>query len=965
MDLTDTTNRNGVTTSVCGGIPFFNQQSARRVGGMAKRLPFVLAITATFTATSLLKVAGAENSSVDVASASTSYAPSLVILPAKIALTGRDSQQRLVLQRTNADGMFLGQVDTDVTWESSDPSVATVELVPTRHATGQAWVDNAAPNNAATDEAENGKPSTDASSTAADRRDEVAPDRGAMAFVVRPHANGTATISARKEGRQTTCIVTVHDVDVPNDREFRRHVLPVFAKQGCNSGACHGALAGKGGFKLSLRGYDPPGDYVAMTQEARGRRIELGDPGRSLVLAKPSGALPHKGGLRLDSKSAGYAIVARWIRGGAPPPSEKDADLVSLTVSPDAAILEQGDAQQLIVQATYSDGRTEDVTEWAKYSSTDATVTDVDPSGRVKVIGRGEGAVVVWFSSQIVLSRVTSPYSNDTLNMDRDGENHDVGEPASHSDDSSFAQTTSAQPANANTQPAFAPSNFVDTLVLDKLAQLGLRPSPRCDDATFLRRVYLDTIGMLPTSDEVVAFLNDRDADKRDQVVDSLLSRKEFVDYWSYRWSDVFLVNGKKLRPDAVKAYYEWIRGHVEANTPWDEMVREVVTARGFSLENGETNFYALHQTPEEMAENVSQAFLGLSIGCAKCHNHPLEKWTNDQYYAMANLFSRVRVKGWGGDARSGDGRRTLFVSSRGDLTQPLTGKPQPPAPLDAAPLAFEDPRDRRVYLAEWLTAPENPYFSRAIANRVWANFMGVGLVEQIDDLRVSNPASNEALLSALADLLVERHFDLKALMQVILQSETYQRSSQPIDGNRQDKRFYSRYYPRRLMAEVLLDAISQVTGTPTEFQQIAYDGADVQETKEYPLGTRAIELYDSAVASDFLNKFGRNKRDIVCECERSNKPSMVQVLHISNGTTINDKLKFQGSCVDRALQTEVNPSVLVEQAYLSTLCRYPTSDEREKLAAILASENADAKQAALEDLYWSLMSSREFLFTH
>ena len=384
------------------------------------------------------------------------------------------------------------------------------------------------------------------------------------------------------------------------------------------------------------------------------------------------------------------------------------------------------------------------------------------------------------------------------------------------------------------------------------------------------------------------------------------------------------MLNGALLRPEAVKAYYQWIHHRVEANTPWDQFAREVVTAQGSSFENGATNFYALHQDPETMSENVSQAFLGLSIGCAKCHNHPLEKWTNDQYYAMANMFSRVRAKGWGGDSRSGDGKRTLFVVSKGELTQPLTGKPQPPTPLDGEPLAFDAPDDRRVHLAAWLTAPENPYFARSIANRVWANFFGVGLVESVDDMRDSNPASNEELLSATADFVVSNKFDLKTLMRAILQSHTYQRSSHPLAENQDEHRFYSRYYPRRLMAEVMLDAISQVTDVPTDFTEIAYPGADKQKTDFYPKGTRALQLYDSAVASYFLETFGRNERQITCECERSDEPSMVQVLHISNGDTLNSKLQAKEGRVEKLLGSDSPNYAIVEQTYLMSVARYP-----------------------------------------
>jgi hypothetical protein len=374
------------------------------------------------------------------------------------------------------------------------------------------------------------------------------------------------------------------------------------------------------------------------------------------------------------------------------------------------------------------------------------------------VIGYGEGAVTAWYSSQIAIARITSPFPNEVP-----------------------AEVFAAAPQR----------NLIDARVLEQLEQLNLRPSPRSTDSEFVRRVFLDTIGVLPTPDETLAFVSDQAPAKRDALIEALLVRPEFVDYWTYRWSDLFLVSGKQLRPDALESYSAWLREQVEKNVPWDEIVRQVVTAKGSSVENGATNFYALHQDPETMAESVSQAFMSLSINCAKCHNHPLEKWTNDQYYSFANLFSRVRAKGWGGDTRNGDGKRTLFVETRGDLIQPRTGKAQAPAPLDGEAIATDDPADRREALAAWLTSPKNPYFTRAIANRVWANFFGRGIVESVDDMRASNPASNEPLLAALAEFLVGHGYDLNSLMRLILQSETYQRSSLTVDGNRGDTRYF------------------------------------------------------------------------------------------------------------------------------------------------------------------------------
>ncbi|MDB5387234.1 MAG: hypothetical protein JWM11_2880, partial [Planctomycetaceae bacterium] len=505
----------------------------------------------------------------------------------------------------------------------------------------------------------------------------------------------------------------------------------------------------------------------------------------------------------------------------------------------------------------------------------------------------------------------------------------------------------------------------IDDIVLTRLEKLRLAPSPIVNDSEFLRRAYLDTIGTLPKPDEVRTFLADASPEKRDKVIESLLARPEFVDYWTYKWSDMLLINGQKLRPPAVKSYYEWIHKQVAANTPWDEFVRLIVTAQGSSVENGATNFYALHQDPEEMAENTSQAFLGLSIGCAKCHNHPLEKWTNSQYYSFANLFARVKAKGWGGDFRSGDGVRTLYVASKGDLIQPLTGKPQPPTPLDGQPLAFDAEEDRRIALANWLTSAENPYFSRSIANRIWANFFNVGIIEPVDDLRISNPATNEELLSATARYLVDHKYDLKPLMRVILQSKTYQRSSIALPENKDEKRFYSRYYPKRMMAEVLLDAISQVSDVPTDFTEIGFPGNDKAKTDAYPKGTRAIQLHDSAVASYFLKAFGRNSREITCECERSEEPSMVQVLHISNGDTINQKLKVKDNRLGKLLTASQTDDQIVEEVFLQALSRFPTAEEKTRIQAVLAESPGTDRREVLEDVIWGIMSSREFLFNH
>ncbi len=808
-------------------------------------------------------------------------AESLKILPEQITLTGPEASHRFLALKM--DGEFAGK-SRPVAFTTSDPAVVS-----------------------------------------------IGPDGVAVAS-----GNGDATITALASGGESaTADVTVRGFTRAHAWSFRNHVLPVITKADCNSGGCHGALAGKGGFALSLMAYAPLKDYHTITRGARGRRVELADPARSLLLTKPTAAAKHKGGRRLDPGSRDYQIVAEWIAAGAAPPTEADAAIARIEVIPALSLLAPGDSQQLVVRAFYSDGRVEDVTQWARFTAADESVARVDKkTGELQVVGHGEGAVTAWFSSRIVMARVTSPFPNKIP-------------------DAVFTKAPRR--------------NFIDDLVLDQLRQLHLEPSPRAGDTEFIRRAWLDTIGMLPTPEETRAFLDSggETSKKRDRVIEALLARPEFVDYWTYRWSDLFLISGRNLRPDALKAYYEWLRGEVAANTPWDGIARQVLTAKGGSIENGATNFYAVHQDPETMAENVSQVFMALSINCAKCHNHPLEKWTNDQYYAFANLFARVRAKGWGGDARSGDGIRTLYLESRGDLDQPRTGKPQVPAPLDGDPVPVDDTGDRRAHLADWLTSPENPYFTRAIANRVWAAFFGKGLVNPVDDLRASNPASNAPLLDALAAYLVEHRYDLKSLMRVILQSETYQRSSVALAGNRDDTKYFSHYYPRRLMAEVLHDAIAGVTEVPGDFTDVILQDGSGQKTEFYPKGTRALELYDSAVGSYFLKIFGRNERAIACECERSDQPSMVQVLHLSNGTTVNEKLASEESRVTRMLGSGHSDAEMIEDAFFLCLSRAPTARERSGLEKMFAEMPGDEKRVAVEDLFWALMTSREFLFQH
>ncbi|MBK8092114.1 MAG: DUF1553 domain-containing protein [Verrucomicrobiaceae bacterium] len=708
---------------------------------------------------------------------------------------------------------------------------------------------------------------------------------------------------------------------------FRNTIQPILTRYGCAMGACHGAAAGQGGFRLSLRGFDDEGDWLSITRSANGRRLTLEDPARSLFLLKAVKAVPHKGDKRFEVNSVEYKAIADWIAAGAPGPQADDPRIVSLSVAEPHLVTQAGKSVQLKVTAKFSDGQSEDVTRWCKYNATNASVATVDDAGLIKITGSGEATVSAWYLSLLSVTTVTVPNPGKV-------------------DTEAFA--------------ALKPRNFIDEHVLTKLRELNIPPSGRASDAEFIRRAFLDTIGVLPSPDEAKVFLTDKAANKRDHLIDALLKRPEFVDYWSHRWSDLFLVNGDKLMPEAMWAYYNWIRRHVAANTPWDAMVRDLLTATGSTLEHGGGNFFVLNDEPTKCAETVSVAFMGTSIACAKCHNHPMEKWTYDQYYAFANLFARVRSKN-GTQANE----RVLFSDTQGDLVAPLTGKPQPPRPLDAVQsVSMTSTEDRRITLAKWLTGADNKLFQRAIVNRVWANFFGSGLVEAVDDLRVTNPASNEPLFAAACEHLVKQKFDLKALMRTILQSETYQRSSITQPENITDLRYGSHYVPRRLKAEVLLDTVSQVTAAPTTFK-IDRRNANRGTADAYPMGFRALQLPDSNIASYFLKSFGRADRVATCECERTNEPSMAQALHIANGETLNTKLAQKDNRLDALLTSKQPDAKIIEEAYLLTLTRAPTDRELEKATALLTSAKPEDRRTTLEDLFWGLMSSKEFLFNH
>ena len=748
---------------------------------------------------------------------------------------------------------------------------------------------------------------------------------------LKPTGNGEATVSATVNGKTTTAKVTVTAFDKPFEWSFANHVIPTLTRTGCNSGACHGALAGKGGFKLSLRGYDHAADHFVMTRQALGRRIDTTAPESSLLLQKATRKLTHGGGSRFEADSDHYQLLREWVAAGAHGPKDADAKLLSIEAFPPAALLKPKDTLRVIVRAKYSDGRVEDVTRWAKFTSTEETVATVDEGGRVSVASPGETAVAVLFGTKVTTATVTVPFPNriDAAAYDRSPKH-----------------------------------NFIDEHVLRKLKLLNLPPSDPAADAEFIRRAFLDTCGILPKPDEVAAFLKDTAADKRAKLIDALLARPEFVDYWAHKWSDLLLVSTRKLPQPAVFGFYRTVRTAVAANRPWDQFARDILTASGSTLSNGGGNYFVLHKDVSEAVESTAVTFLGTSITCARCHNHPLEKWTQDQYWGLASLFSRVGLK-------NGDRTGEQFVLSQptGEALHPRKGVAMPPTPLDGTSLPPDSTADRREHFAAWLTAPENPFFAKAVVNRVWRNYLGRGLVEAEDDLRDTNPPTNRELLDALAAEFVKAKFDTQHLMKLILNSAAYQRSSKPLPGNAADDRFYSRYLLRRLSAEVILDAYSDVTGVPTPFEQVAIGASGgTAATALYPPGTRAVQLPDSLLVSQFLDSFGRAERSLTCSCETTKDSSVTQALHLNNGKTLNDKLRSDKSVVARWVADERSDAEIVNELFALALGRSPTADERRKVVAVLtdaAKAGPKARREAVEDAVWAVLTGKEFVFNH
>jgi hypothetical protein len=732
-------------------------------------------------------------------------------------------------------------------------------------------------------------------------------------------SNGSATIAVSVGDVTHTVAVTVKGVAAQPALGFKEHVMPVLAKAGCNAGACHASQYGKGGFKLSVFGFAPEDDYRAIIRDSLGRRANTIVPSASLLLRKPTGAVPHEGGQRLQAGSVDYQILEQWLGMGAPPPSAKEPKVVSLRLWPSRRVGPLGFTQQLQVLARYDNGQTRDVTALAQFSSMDEGVLSVSPTGQVVTVGRGQGVALVRFEEQAEIATFVVPYA-DSVDL-----------------------------------AGWRNNNFIDQFAADKFREIGISPSPLCDDATFLRRAYLDAIGTLPTPEQAAAFLDSKDPDKRNQLIDALLGltgdptrdvyNNAYAAYWALKWADLIRSTSRALGEQGMWALHNWLTASFRDNKPFDRFVRELLTARGSIYSNGPANYFRIANNPQDLAEATSQIFLGVRLQCAKCHHHPYETLGQEDYYSFAAFFARV------GNKNSQEfgifGRETVVVvRSNGEVSHPRTGQIMKPTPLHGKPAA--ETRDRRQALADWLTRPDNPYFARNIVNRYMAYLLGRGLVEPIDDLRATNPPSNVALMDALAADFVKSGYNVKHLLRTIMRSRLYQLDSQPLPSNAADSRFYSHYNVKRLAAEPLLDAVDAATGVPTKFEKV-------------PLGTRAIELPDAQYNDYFLTTFGKPRRQGVCECERVSEPNLAQALHILNGDIVTAKISAPTGRIARLLAAKKSHNDIVNELYLATLCRRPTNHEQ----AIWRQQLAEAPNAKVfyEDLLWSLLNSKHFLF--
>lgn len=729
--------------------------------------------------------------------------------------------------------------------------------------------------------------------------------------LILPRSNGETEIVIRHEGQQQRIPIEVTDMLAPVPVSFRREVIPVLTKARCNSGGCHGKAEGQNGFKLSVFGFNAAEDHAAIVLEGRGRRVALTAPEQSLLIRKGVASVPHGGGQKIQPESYQYDLLARWLAEGArfDQSEESEDQIVAIEVQPEMRNLPVGGAQQLRVVAINSRGDRRCVTSQAEYESNASSIADVSASGLVQGSDiPGEAAILVRYLGHVSVSRITIPRPE--IQFDR---------PPEH--------------------------NFVDRHVWDKLQRLGIKPSDLSEDAMFLRRVYLDTIGTLPTGEETESFLADERPDKRTRLIASLLQRDEYADHWTMKWLDILRADQLKITPQATVAMQRWLRECFRQNRPFDQFARELLTAQGATTAQGPASFYKILSKPEQASQAISQLLLGVRIECAQCHHHPSERWSQADYVGLAGFFTGVKLKKipGGGDA---------VVSLGGsDLPHPRTGVPIPARPLGGETIEFSPQEDRRAALADWVTARENPFFAKSIANRLWAHYFGRGLVEPIDDLRETNPASNEPLLDALAQHLQELDYDLQAFTQTLLQSRAYQLSSRANESNQDDRQNFSHAAFKTLPAEVLLDAISQVTKVPEKFNG-------------WPEGYRAIQVWDNRMPSYFFKIFGRPVRATVCECERSDEPSIAQALHLLNSPEIMSKVSARTGQARSLAESNRTPEQIIEALYLQMLSRYPKPEEQRLMLQAFQGEDRQ-RAAAVEDIQWALLNSREFILNH
>lgn len=724
-----------------------------------------------------------------------------------------------------------------------------------------------------------------------------------------PAVDGQTTLEIEFQGHKATAPVVVKDAAADRPISFQLDVMPVFMRSGCNTGSCHGAARGKDGFRLSLFGFDPQGDYYRLTREIGTRRINLAVPADSLLIEKNIGAVPHTGGKRFEANSEYNQTLMRWLEAGAPNDAAPTPKVERVELYPNSIVLEGADAtQQFIVRAVYADGTDRDITDLTVFLTNNDNSAPINPSGLVTAAARGEAFVMARFETHTVGSQVL------------------------------------VLPKDLQYAPPAIVGNYVDQLVGSKLNKVRVLPSGICTDEEFLRRVSIDITGTLPTEEEYTAFMADASPDKRAKLIDRLLEKKEFSEIWAMKWAELLMVkSSNQVSYKSMFLYHSWLTDKIAKNVPLNQMVIELLGANGGTFTSPATNYYQIETDTLKTAENVAQVFMGIRTQCAQCHNHPFDRWTMDDYYSFAAFFSQIGRKG-GEDYRE----TVIFNRGGGEVNHPVGGRVMPPKFLGAVTPDLAG-QDRRVAMAKWLTSPENPYFATSVANRVWAHFFGRGIVEPVDDIRVSNPASNPELFDSLGKKLVEYNYDFKRMVRDICNSQAYQRSTQRNESNQSDERNFAHANVRRMPAEMLLDCIGQVTETKEKFRGL-------------PLGARAVQIADGQTSTYFLSTFGRAKRETVCACEASIDPSLSQSLHMLNGETAHGKVA-QGAVVKKLLDAGKTPPQVIESLYVRCLTRKPTPPETEKLMAVVT--GAENPQAGLEDVFWALLNSREFVFNH